>query len=716
LLKYDVVEDSGQLASELSGDFGKFQEGRGYRYFVPGEELLKRLNADYARHIGQAKLDLAPFWNKCRANQRAYEAIQDAKDAILPIIKRDVNQIIAWGVNTSLRPKPLVSLDPYFEGEHEVLIDDPVYGQIALPKSIEEIAANGEVALDYFLREHLGVEELFTLTWTEMISGKGVLWKVVDDAHKRTTMGAAYGKTENPLNHPAARSYKGKNRRKRPDPCSTKIKPVSIFNFLIPKGYDDVQEAPWVGHIVPSSNLEVEKILRTCVGTKERSEEEITRILAGLTAEASSSVVGAIRPNHELIEVWFTMAVPRKRGEKKKDGVRWEEVEFVGWFHTESQEFLAIWENPYDHYERPFSVFFQRKRPFEFDSGSTTEDLAPIQRMAADLLTIAIENAVLANQVTALVNPESDAMEWFASGMPLESGTTIPARKDDVIPLNFGRELRSLMPEIDWAVGQGRVTSNVSQYEDGSYVPGRTSPNTVSQILQSGAQQNIMILRAFGGAASTAFKFWLRTFRQYNPYGAIVPVKDPETRAIMNVAFRFPVDEDILDSLRVALTAADEAIAKESEVDTLIMISQLLDQDAQIMAQILGPLMDPTVPEGYAQALDRFVTRKQKLLQSVMEFYRVDARKLVLDREILTTISQEREKVKQQMEAQQNAESGLAAPGGAPQGGGALPPAEPYMDGGAGAGAPPESGLPDMAAAPPAEGMDPAMLPALLQG
>jgi hypothetical protein len=594
-----------------------------------------------------------------------------------------------------------------------------VVGAFTKPMKAEEFADSMESGLEYFFREKLNASSLFTIAATEILQGRGGFCiKVVRDKKVKRT----YDHVIAPVRDTANAEIRGTTVRRFESGCGTRLVPVSVYNTLLPVDYDDIQLSPWFGERFYSSASELRAIIDSykCLVPEDKRQELVSSVMDIKQPELdtkqriANSFSSTPRRGHEMIEVWFRMAVPLTNGAKgKKAEKRWEEREFCAYWHIGSQQFLSIWENPYQHQCRPYIPFFQRKKPFSFSSGSLASDLAAQQELVSEIITLTMKNAAVANTSPLVVNPDSDAMEWL-SRYDVDSSSVIPGNKDDVISVPFGAGYRSMMPEVDWLVGDADRTSNISEYEDGSRIPGRTSPNTVNQIMSSGANQQMLVLRAFGDSWSQVVKLWLLTHRQYSPGSVPVPTKNPEERGKTEAMFALPTEIDVLDNFRFTLTASEEAASRETEIEPLSMVANMLDNDARVIAEILAPLAQPGTPPEIWEAFALFITRKQAIVEQLLRLFRVDAKKLTLNEDMLAAIKsmalrQQQQLMMQQQQEMMNAGQGNpAAP--PPQGGGALP-APPGPDGGAAPPGPPqEPGLQEMAGPMPPEGLPPEML------
>ena len=728
--EHDRQDDPVGATLDLDGKVGKWvtDPSGAYRYYVPEKDTeLPRLNADYGIFVQNGMLGMAPQFERLGKNERAYAGLSGAGEPklVIPIVRRDCNQLISSAINTCLSPNPITSFDPYTNAEYQIPTEHPMLGTGIVPVDAEKIAATLEAGFEFKCRERLKIQELFNTLWTEMITGMTPTYlKVIHSREARKMRLPAYKKAAagNPWNV----EIDGTREVEIPGSEATRFVPVSAWNIIVPYGFpldEDLQTADWIAENTPWSTTRLRTKLQEyksggyCLIPPEKWEELLqhttihTQDLQRQRKEAVDRVTPTIPKGfHDVKEIHFRLAVNEKELDpltgKEKTYIRL--AEMVGCYHFGYRSFIAMWELPYEHQMRPYVPFFQRKRPRELSGTSTCEDLTPFQIYISEILHMNLKNAAIANSTPVVADPDTDAFEWVSEN-PLDSASVIPGKKDDIVALNFGREYRSMMPEINWLDAQGSRTSNVSIYEQGAQIPGRTSPNTTSQILQAGAQQPLHTLRDFSASWAEAVKMWLRTYRQFEPYGELLSVRNPESQQIVQIAFQLPTEE-CLDNFRITLTAADEAIARENEFEQLAMLANMLDADAEAMAKVLGPFASTGIPPEIAAAFRVLIERKQKIVESMIERSRKDARKFVLSSEILDAIDQGRTAALLQQQAAAAAQGGMNGQlrPGAPPPEGAPPGGPPPGMGAEGPGGPPgEPPLPEMGPGNPEQGMAP---------
>lgn len=671
-MKADLLDDPQAFVEEL-GQVGKFvpDETGQIQYYKPSERELKELNTHYQQEIEQAERDHAGRYARLRQNERAYDAIPEpnadgATPAIvLPIVRRDVDQTSAWFVNQIVGAHPIVSIDACYDAEYEIPVEtgDPNFPTAMLKTPAEKAAAHLEHSIEYINRERLKFRDLADTLITEVVKGRGPgIAKVVFDQKfyrqyisdiKAGVFGSALFAEPKVVT--------------KEEGMPVKYYAIPTENFIMAADEERPMTARWVAERTPMTTPDLRRELKNEFSLIKQAEWDAMLAQQGDGAddivdqtrkEMKALVDGRValtpRNRHDVREVWFEYFV---EGEESD-----EPTQLMGLFHLRAGRFLWIIKNPYHHQRKPYVAFFQKKRPFRFSGSSTGEELQPIQNLITEIFHATLTNAWVANSTPVVADPNSEAFDWLQEN-PVEAASLIPGRPDEVKSLDFGRAYRTMMPELGFLLDLGRSVGRNTQYTDGSYIPGRTSPNTVDMIMKSGQQVSLSQLQSFGDSFCEMIWLWLKTYKQYKPMGEVFYSQNPEDKAIQEIPFRLP-DEAALDNFKITLTAADEMAAKESSIEYLTSIGNILREDADQVAKILGPLAQIDVPDSFVPILTLLITRQQENLGEIMRLTRSDPKSFIVSAEMLRSVDEERKLVRQQLEMQQQMAAAAAAQGG----------------------------------------------------
>jgi len=116
-----------------------------------------------------------------------------------------------------------------------------------------------------------------------------------------------------------------------------------------------------------------------------------------------------------------------------------------------------------------------------------------------------------------------------------------------------------------------------------------------------------------------------------------VPTKDPETNAQIMVPFLLPV-EDVMDNFDIALTAAEEELAKEADEEQRIMTFNLLGQASNTWAQIAGAMADINASPAITNLFKELFEIQIRGFKLILEPVRKDSAKFLPSSEAIAAI------------------------------------------------------------------------------
>src|SRR3990167_3338396 len=215
----------------------------------------------------------------------------------------------------------------------------------------------------------------------------------------------------------------------------------------------------------------------------------------------------------------------------------------------------------------------------------------------------------------------------------------------------------------------------------------------MSQSLEQGGQQDTLFLRRLSRKLSRIVRLYLETARQFQPMGETIPISDPVEKQLIEIPFRFPVGE-VLDNYSIGLTAADDALRAERNVEQIATWKAVLMQDSEFVAKVATAMVDPRATPAMMALFEKTLTRNEKLVTRMIQLSDTDEADFDLTEEI-NALVKEKELAMQTMQAQEamNAQGQAAAPQGAVPGPAGLPngggPVGMGVEPGIGTGAPP---------------------------
>lgn len=722
------------LADLVDPKFGKFEEtADGYTKYIPSPEELEGLNARFAEEINQAKQDHEGFFAQIKANIETYRARPTGMRAgdknpviTLPIVGRQIDNSVAYEVVSIMKPRPIVSFDPYFNSTYKVpaMMEDPEAlmqmgqmmgmqgGMMAPPMPMEveytaeEVARAWEAGFDYKLREKLDGRRLFKAIAKDIrIAGYAVV-KNVWDRQTYSVTTPEYAKAPE-----GWIQVVGEREHELVDGEPNKFVPVSPFSFLMPMDEDNVQRSPWISEDTPEDPTSFRENLGTEYTLIPKDEWETA---AGMTTDeyrqTSDRAVResvdkrkAQRPSkkHDIKDVWFFYPVRLKEpGEDGKTRTRLRNMSFLGKYHMGLQKFLCIYKNPYRHGKRPYVVFFEDEEAHRLSTVSMVERVGKHQKLISQALHLDFQNAVQANNFNYYVDPDSEAWPVLTNGDNYP-GKVIPRRDEkEVETKQAGVNHPGLANIVAFLGNDLAETTGENQYKMGQMIPNRTAASTVSQIMEAGYLKPLMTMQAVSDCFAELVRMWLSTQSQYAPFGEIVPTRDEETNELIEVPFRFPM-EPVFSNFRIALTAADEELAKEADTAETIMLSEKMAESGLRVMQIVGAMASPEVSPAITAIFEDLLGTENEFRKMLMKAKRSDIKKFALDTKKIKSVLEEKQQalmMQQQMMMEQQAAmggmgGGMAGPeaplpenGQAPVGGGMVGMAGPPVDGGVPAG------------------------------
>lgn len=722
---------------ELDSPSGEFRDDGGYGKFIPIESELERMNEYFRQEIEDAWNDDSPRREKILANLEVVEAKPKGKGVVIPIARRDGKQVVAWLVNTIMRRHPFISVSPEGGQSVAVQVEAPGIGLTEVEKTSEEVAKELEKDAKFRFTRRVNFRSLLMDVLGSVVNGATPGWiKICHDKRDRlTTRPNVVPRFELGSKGRAIR-IEGKRLKSVQKSDPNKMYAVSSLSMLMPADAQDEQDAPWLAERIPATSAEIREGIQNGSFFLVKDKEEAEKILGATslicdTAEESrkAQITGrsasSPRQLHDRLEIWFDWDV--RISEEVEDGTEAVEVgvdEFgepiieeqpvfkqeeriitvpmVGQFHRGAGKFLSIHVNPYQHGLRPYVPLFQWKRPHEFSGWSTTEEIAPFQKLISAAITMEMKNAALANTVAWQAVPDSPAFNWLTENGEIEAGDVVPtqALDQEARPFPIGRDMRPLQGIIGYLNAETEKVSLQSNFQRGTDVPNRTAAATVSQILDAGLTQPGMVLDSICDQLSKAVSMYYEMLQQYLPSGEVYFWQDPESREVVEVALRFP-SGPITNHFRFSMTASSDDLTKEQEFERHSLLKNIIDKDNQSMAQMMGPYIDIQAPPPVELFMEALIKRSDEVTKLIVGSSRQDDEKFTIAPALRRIAEMKAEMRAQQAQAaaggmNEGADAGANGPlpGGAegqPNTGAAMGGAPAYAGGGAGA---PEGGLP----------------------
>lgn len=636
----------------------------GLKLYYPDDDEKRALENLIGDELDEMEKEHEPLWNKAVANIRTYEALPDGDKEdmlMLPFGKRDTNHLWAFFVNRIWNKKPFATIEPEEFGYYEVPIpmgQGPMGETISRTelRSAEELAEAGERLIEHYVRRRLPMRKFLYTTIGDCVMGAGPVYG--ETCYKRTMKPEL---VPNFKRLPGGMVVvDGYIERERVSGSPHKLIAHPTFNCMMSHPALDIQEAETFAVHNPESILHFRhKILENeyYLATEDDFEDckkaanDLRRYEQKTDlAEMKDRKVDRPKRQMDVWNVWryYPVVLQNDMGEEE-EGV----LSLVIPFERTTRKILGMALNGYAHGKRPFVSYVQRPRPHQIGGYSTGEDVMPTVKYQTRMYHSQLQNAYLANQIIVGYRPGSPSAEWlkrnqlgYRSKIPRQAG-------GDLEPMSFGRDLRSLAPEIG-ALDALQRQIGVSDAVRGATIPGRTSRAAISLVQEAGLTVPMLDLDHFRECLSEQITMLYQNIGQWSIYGEEIPWQNPETRAITMKAVEFPLEG--VGRFNVRITASSDEETAQFEFERDIALSRIQAQAHAERARILGPVFDERATPAIISVQRQTLIAHELLMARVFELARLDPKKYTLDeRQIDELIEMQRQAIaqRQQMMMQQ---------------------------------------------------------------
>jgi hypothetical protein len=646
------------------------------RVLLEGAELEK-VNAFLSEELNRAYDDYSPMWMNAVENIETYKAIrkmiEDSGLAMYPapIARIPADQVIAATYNSVMRPRPIISIDAYLNASYDVPgvagAPTPQPGMPVPTQSVtaEEIGKNLRQGYEFLARERIQIGPKLLKAIGNAVKGCPSYWKVAVNPDQVTKL------TARADGGAVTTSVRYESTRMRGDIVAHYL--VPYFNCMKPLDQDDIQICDWFAerekHNRPEDIL-TEYVAKTLFLIKDDAE---VKALANSTvdiydpyreriAASTEKKPPAQKPTQvcDRWEVWFYWTAQFKDPESGQSAVK--QLNCVGSFHRSAGKLMSCFLNEYEHQERPYELIDQ----FD-DGGSTVENMRYHQNVFTHTVQAEIKNAFIANNVALWHDPDNpDIVSFFTSHKVLKPGDHIPGvfGKDWGVAV-MGQDHDSMMPLIQFILSFSQLDSKQNKYSSGD-PGGRTPANTMAMAIEQAGQEPHLFLHRLSTKLSRIFRLDMETRRQFQPLGEVLPSWTGKEKT--EIPFRFPVG-DVLDNFRIALTASDEALAREQDQQNIMAQKKALMDDGEYVAKILGAIMNlqTPLPKEGVDAFAKIIKRDQKALMDLLGNSTTDVDQYDLTPEVDALLAARNRQLEAQQAMQRELQHAQAVSGTSPQ-------------------------------------------------
>lgn len=650
---------------ELDKTSGLFKlDADGWTQFFPSDETRAELDSkignwiDGAIEAHQARIDEAA------RNLEAYKPVSqpigpDGEKPILPspTARTVANQVIASTTIETLRPRPMVAVDAYFNNEQRVIvpfdpeelraagvpIDPSVTEPVPVPITIlsEDIAYNFELGLEFKLREKLDFANLFHRSVHACATGQSPIYiKVFAKRKHHAVIAPNVGAPIVDLSVGAEEEYDV-------DGEVVSIMLVPHDDVLVPNINQDVDELEWMAErnrdlrkpdditrayhegrlplIKDDEECQRFATARVTIATDE------TRARTDATTKKWTAPQEQFASDCPVFDVWFDayLKVAPIEGSSSDAKPRIRCFSMVSTYHYAVRQSMAMYRNPYNH-QRRILVPLQQS----IDGGSTVGTARYAQELITACTHQEIKAATIANNPVYSYDPlgAPEVADYFKAhqGSPIRMGEFIPGRPGtDWGPVRAGFDRESMLGLMQWAEAGLQASAHSSDYTQGNRVVSHTSPQVVGAMLDRGGQNQKLFLQLLNRGWCKAFRLLLETWAQFQPMGDTIPVRNPVTKALMTVPFVYPVGE-MLANFRFTLTAADDDAMRERDPDQSARDLELYHARAGFVANVVQAIRDPAATAEDSALLREVLAGENELYQRIVARTRSDVKRFDL--------------------------------------------------------------------------------------
>ena len=687
----------------------------GYLRAVFTETTRDALRKAFKQSIDATIRDYEAINTKRDANLRAYEATVTRGEAIiLPIVKRDVNQQLAWHLDAIFSKEPPFTVTALDNDPIQILVDNGNGAEIVV-MSGDEYAKQAQEMLNYYLLHRIGFKR----------TARSWIMSMLQDGNRPPILKVIYEQKEREQGGLGVYVQDGVVERIEKDPVfrtvtdgePSRIEGVPGDKFFVPLPWPDIQRAPFVFQEFEEDVVTIkDKIARGiydfCRDKPDMNDVDL--VVSGCKSivdvekwRADGRVpVDPTRSDVKLYELWFDypfaeyemVATESDEHELQADGteemfemdngmmgqmgdimgpmmppvsepvmkrrVTTRMVPFCAVVHATS----GIWLNCYENYrwdrKRPFFAGRQQDRPYSFSGYCTAENVAPFQTLITQLFNAQLQNIAVSNVSTFGMREGSPTARFFKAGAKLRPGLIWPfGEPDDVKSVPLGVPVGSMANEIGFLNSESEKMSVVTQYDRGA-IPNRTPVGTVNAVDEQAKMQPRMALDNIRDTIAEACECFIRTLAQFNPGGVRVPFRDPITKdniEIKNIGF--PVEwREGQFSFNITATG-DEETAQALTMRDLMLGDKLTAFGGEAM-RTASAAFQPDTPPPISTFAMNLMKGRRNMLARVIRHNKLNPDDYIPSQSEYEQIPLQLEQLKQAAEEKARQDAEAAAQGG----------------------------------------------------
>jgi hypothetical protein len=414
---------------------------------------------------------------------------------------------------------------------------------------------------------------------------------------------------------------------------------VSLYDFLVPAGTIELQDAPWCSERIMLTWQQIEQRARAGVyGNVDRLANWQARDKGSWLRQEIDKMghfVPGLPNRMEVWESWLDFDIAESG----------EPMSLVVTLHLPTMTPLRLDYNPFFHQEKPFEVARYLRQEKQFYGIGIMEMLEMFQEETTAMHNQRIDNATLANSVMMKARKNIGIKE----DEPIYPGRWFLLDDlNDVQTMQFGRGFDATIQDENLTMSYASRRTGVNDYVMGnqSAAIGYATAQTNIMQHQEAAKRFDQTLREVRVALGNSGRRIVELYQQFNSQGKEYTVLGPNDGEIVHQILQFPL-ELIRHSVSVDVTATSASLNKEVQIRTNTILMQLVTQYYQQAFEGMSLAMNPQLPPPLRMLAQQMVIGGAVMMKRVLDSYDMqDVNVIIPDiREIVYGQSQQLEQL-----------------------------------------------------------------------
>ena len=394
---------------------------------------------------------------------------------------------------------------------------------------------------------------------------------------------------------------------------------VALEDFIIPRGYAEIKDAPYVAHRLRFSwdrlrQLEHGNYIENIEGLRgdPATETELRRSRSD-SASGDFSIEDRFA-FYDLWSVWFS---------RDFDGDGWPE-EYVMLLHLDKASIHRLKANPHPSQMRPFVVSKFIDQEGEFYGIGIPEMVEQLQEESSTIHNQRRDRAHLSNIVM-----------WMAGAANHGLTDTVRPASGKVLKVMDITQLRELRPasnvsmdayEEQFVNALADRTVGVSELNDGRMTSpvGRAAATTIMAMLQEGARRFDLYTAEMRAAPSEQAHQIAELYQTYGLPGPEVsgsPEQVLDEQDAIAVRSILEVQDDLRNFMAIKLNVSTQAVNREVEKKSNMELYQFMVQQATTVSQFATGIVNPQSPPQIREWLTKVVETLNRAAERVLQSY-----------------------------------------------------------------------------------------------